>query len=136
MIAVAIHCLITKEFPKNNTDTRTVKNFLIVATIDAGRVPNKVTVDKRENCPQNPHTERAANFHITVGWRCKNEINCTTSREQMHNNTKQTDAHLLILVIIDNALVWKPDFILSWTAAYNPSKKREDRTRNSPIPKP
>lgn len=43
---VAIHCLGDNTLPNKITDAKTVKNFLVVVTIEHGNGPNSVTVKK------------------------------------------------------------------------------------------
>lgn len=48
-INVANHCLGSKLLPNNNTDAKTVKNFLLVVIMEHGSEPNSTTIKYTKN---------------------------------------------------------------------------------------
>jgi len=68
-IAVPTHCLRTKLLPKNRTEAKTVKNFLVVVMMEQGRGPKSETVWKMKNWPKAEATEKEASSQRTEGWR-------------------------------------------------------------------
>ena len=50
-IPVPSHCLAMRVLPKNITEPRIVKNFLVVVMMEHIRGPNSVTVMKMKFCP-------------------------------------------------------------------------------------
>lgn len=55
---VATHCLDVITLPKKIMEPNTVKNFLVVVTIEQGRGPYSVTVKKIKNCPKALNTQK------------------------------------------------------------------------------
>lgn len=53
-LPVPIHCMSLNGFPMKNTEINTVKNFLVVVTIEQGSGPNSEIIMKMKICPKDP----------------------------------------------------------------------------------
>lgn len=99
-ITVPSHCLELKALPKNSTDARTVKNFLVVVTTEHASGPNcetwnqhvhdtsrnqmfysifELTQRKINSCPKPPAIANVKRCQRISGWRETNGMNIFNS---------------------------------------------------------
>lgn len=131
---VAIHCLAKRLLPKNKTDPKTVKNFLVVVTIEHGSGPNSATVKNIKYCPQAPATAKFNISTIMPGWRCKNWMKLISSPESTINTPLNTMDQKFMLSIMWRDCVLCSALILSCTALVKPSIVNDSSNKISPNP--
>lgn len=131
---VAIHCLVNIGLPKNITDASTVKNFLVVVTIEHGKGPKSLTVQNMKNWPRALHTENNISCIMICGWRCIKLIKSNICPVEMSAMPKKHMDHKFMLTIMCPDFVFDSLRILSWTAPVIPSNNNDNISSISPRP--
>jgi len=74
------HCSWVNLFPNSSTEPKTVKNFLVVVTIEHGSGPKSVTIIKMKNWPNAEATEKLMNLKRMSGFRPTKVIKANSSQ--------------------------------------------------------
>lgn len=96
------HCLLVRTFPKSITENRTVKNFLVVVTIEQGNGPKWATIMKMKSCPRPPARAREA--------KCSTSSGCLAAKFAKRRNSpvtrRATPTSTELQAFIDNIMYW------------------------------
>lgn len=121
---VAIHCLTLSSLPKATTDKRTVKNFLVVVTMESGSDPKLEIIEEMKICPNVPTRTIKVICQTIDGCLMANTMKSLPSPVTAIMTIRIAELQQLTLNIkfIDVGL--QTDRIRSWKAPVNPSIKR------------
>jgi len=116
------------------TDASTVKNFLVVVTIEHGNGPKSLTVQNIKNWPSALHAEKRSSCIMMCGWRCTKLIKSNNCPVAISATLRKNMDHKFMLTIMCPDFVFDSLRILSWTAPVTPSNNSDNNSSVSPSP--